>query len=353
MLGNRILRARKALGLSLRDVAKEMALSHAAIKKYEDNKVTPASDVLLKLAKVLHVKVEYFFRPERLMMDNIRYRKHSNMPERDLEKIRVKILDKIEQRLELENLFPSCFIQEFSTIQFAKKIIRIDDVEIFAEAVRKQWGLGLEPILSLIEVLEERGIRVFEIDNQQYTQFHGLYAQANSLPVIVIGNHRPGDRQRFTLAHELGHLLLRDLLSKNLNEEACCNRFAGALLLPKIAIISKLGKHRNQIEPRELGLLKQEFGISMASVLHRIEDVKIISSTLYKKLRKEFEDRGWIHQEPGNPYPSERAYIFEQLVFHALAEDYIGEAKAAEFLNQNLKSFRALRMMEHQHAASH
>jgi len=55
MLGNRIQRARKALGLSLRDLGKQIALSHAAVKKYEDNVVTPSSDVLIKLAKALHV----------------------------------------------------------------------------------------------------------------------------------------------------------------------------------------------------------------------------------------------------------------------------------------------------------
>lgn len=52
MLGNRIQRARKAKGLSLRELDSEIDLSHVAIKKYEDDVVIPSSDILIKLAKV-------------------------------------------------------------------------------------------------------------------------------------------------------------------------------------------------------------------------------------------------------------------------------------------------------------
>src|SRR5690606_20728036 len=105
MFGNRIQRARKALGLSLRDLAEQVALSHAAIKKYEDNEVTPSSDILIKLAKALHVKVEYFFRSKRFTLEKVQYRKHADMPEKQLEEIRAQMLDQIERRVELESLF--------------------------------------------------------------------------------------------------------------------------------------------------------------------------------------------------------------------------------------------------------
>ena len=352
MIGSRIQRARKALGLSLRDIAAQLALSHAAIKKYEDNEVTPSSDILIKLAQALKVKVEYFFRPERFTLANIQYRKHDNMPLQHLEEIQIKMLDKIEQRIELENLFPSTFIHEFLLPSLPKKITHVDDIEALANQVRKEWHLGLEPSTDLIDLFEEHGIKVFEIDNSQYPKFDGFSAKVNDFPVIVIGNQWPGDRQRFTLAHELGHLLLADILSKNLDEEKCCHRFAGAFLLPKPAILAKLGEFRNNIEPIEFNLLKQEFGISMLSILHRAEDTKIISNALYSQLRKEFNKRGWTQQEPGEPYPKETTHIFEQLVFHALAEEYIGESKAAEFMNISIESFRTLRAMERRNASS-
>lgn len=352
MLGSRIQRARKALGLSLREVAAQVNLSHAAIKKYEDNDATPSSDILIKLSQALNVKVEYFFRPERFTLANIQYRKHDKMSSQNLEEIKIKMLDKIEQRIELESLFPSTFIREFLFPNLPKKITQLEDIEILADTVRQEWNLGFEPLTDLIDLFEERGIKIFEINNSQYPKFDGFFAKVNGFPVIVIGNQWPGDRQRFTLLHELGHLLLADILSKDLDEEKCCDRFAGAFLLPKSMILSKLGKHRNNIEPIELNLLKQEFGISMISILHRAEDTKIISSALYSQLRKEFNKHGWTQQEPGEPYPKEKTHIFEQLVFHALAEEYIGESKAAEFMNVSIESFNTLRAMERQNASS-
>lgn len=41
----------------------------------------------------------------------------------------------------------------------------------------------------------------------------------------------PGDRQRFTLAHELGHLLFERRLAENLDVEPAANRFSGGFLV--------------------------------------------------------------------------------------------------------------------------
>ncbi len=353
MLGKRIQRARKALGLSLRDLGEQIAMSHAAIKKYEDNEVTPSSDILIKLAKALHVRVEYFFRPERFTLENIQYRKHADMPERHLEEITAKILDQVERRVELENVFPTAPVKSFSIKNLPKMVIHIDEVEKLADHVRFQWNLGFDPIPDLIDIFEEQGIKVFAIDNEQYPKIDGLYTEVNGMPVVVVGDQRPGDRQRFTLAHELGHLILDNRLADGLDIELCCNRFAGAFLLPKLSLVNVLGEHRNSIEPRELSLLKQEFGISMTGILHRTEEAGIISNNLYSQLRAEFNARGWSKKEPGKRYPKERTHIFEQMIFHALAEEYIGESKAAELMNMPLESFRSLRAMESQDVAHH
>lgn len=346
MFGHRIQRARRALGLSLRSLGEQLGLSHAAIKKYEDNQVIPSSDVLIKLAAVLHVRVEYFFRPERFTLANIQYRTHADMSEQHREEITARILDQIERRVELESLFPSPPIQEFSFK--TTKVLSYEDIELVSNQLRNQWNLGLKPLPDMIDIFEEQGIKVFEIDNQQYPKFDGLSARINNMPIIVIGNQWTGDRQRFTLAHELGHLVLYKSLHPSLEEEKCCDRFAGALLLPKEALLISMGEHRNHIEARELSLLKEEFGISMSSILHRLEDTGIISNKLYHQLRAEYNARGWKKHEPGTQYPKEKTHIFEQMIFHALAEEYIGESKAAELMNISIENFRSLRAMESQ-----
>ena len=63
---------------------------------------------------------------------------------------------------------------------------------------------------------------------QSQAKFDGLAADINGLPFLIVSSQWPGDRQRFTLAHELGHRLLTGRLAPELNEEVACNRFAGA-----------------------------------------------------------------------------------------------------------------------------
>lgn len=63
MLGERLHRARRAAGLSLREVASETGLSHTTIRKWEQGELKPSSSQLIQLAKLYGVRTEYFFRP--------------------------------------------------------------------------------------------------------------------------------------------------------------------------------------------------------------------------------------------------------------------------------------------------
>jgi Zn-dependent peptidase ImmA (M78 family)/transcriptional regulator with XRE-family HTH domain len=347
MFGNRLHQARKAAGLSLRDLGKCIGISHAALKKYEDGLVMPSSDILIGLSRTLNVRIEYFFRPQTVSLDGIEYRKHGALPKKQLNAIAHEVTDRIERRLELENLFPQPPIKPFKPIDgLPATVTTLEQIEKVAERVRAAWSLGLDPIPDLIDALETQGIRVFMVDAHADGKFDGLAARADGMPIVVVGRHWPGDRQRFTLAHELGHLMLEGRLSAHLDEEKACNRFAGAFLFPHVSVHQKFGKHRNAIEIKELGLLKEEFGLSMAGVLHRACDLGIISSAYREEQNKLFHLKGWHQKEPGDSYPSEKAHLFEQLVFHALAEDYIGESKAAELMNMPLQQFRRVRSME-------
>src|SRR5471032_615891 len=104
MIGQRLFRARKAAGLSLRELAAKVDLSHAAIKKYEDELAVPTSATLIKLAQALQVRTEYFFRPETVALEGIEYRKRSSLPKKRLEAIEHEVIDQIERRIELEAL---------------------------------------------------------------------------------------------------------------------------------------------------------------------------------------------------------------------------------------------------------
>ena len=352
MFGIRLQNARKAAGLSLREVGERVGVTHSAIKKYEDGQSMPGSAMLIRLAQALSVRIEYFFRQETLKLESVEYRKRSALGKKQLEAMTHKVLDQIERRVELENLFPKAPIKEFAPLEGLPDVI--DDmaqIEELAETVRLAWQLGLDPICDLVDTLETNGVRVFMVDTEGNGKFDGLAAHVGTMPIIVVCQSWPGDRQRLTLAHELGHLMLKGRLSAALDEERACHRFAGAFLLPRASIFQKLGEHRTKIEWKELSLLKDEFGLSMSAILYRARDLNIISESYHQSKIQWFSMKGWLRHEPGRAFPSEKAHVFEQMVFHALAEGYIGESRAAELMNRTLTDFQHIRSVEGGNAA--
>lgn len=352
-LGIRLQQARKAAGLSLRALADLVALSHAAIKKYEDGEVYPSSDMLIKLTKALKVRIDFFFRPIKVSLENVKFRKRKKLNEQAEEAIKFEVINQIERRLELENLYPVSPVPIFELpADFPQKINSLEELESIAEKLRNHWKLGLAPIHDLIDAFESQGIRVFIIDTDE-EHFDGLSTVINDQAVIVISSRWPGDRQRFNLAHELAHYIFINRLSSELNEEQACNRFAGAFLFPRDAVFQTVGKERHAIEWQELLLFKEQFQLSMGAICYRLKDLEVIQEPYYKSLWIRFRKNGWHRKEPGLEIPSEKAHTFSQMLFHALGEEYIGESKAAELLSCSLTQLKALRQVQDSHAFSH
>ena len=353
MIGARINQARKAAGLSLRALAEKAGITAMAISKYETGKSTPSSGVLLSLAKALDVRTEYFFRPIKVELQEVKYRKHSKLPAKVLQQIGGDVLEQIERFLELERYLPSGPLQTFKLPNnLPVKISNYSEIEQVAANLRHAWDLGVDPIPVLTDMLEERGVKVFQSKALHGDAFDGMEATVNGIPVIVVGSGWPGDRQRFTLAHELGHLILKGRLAADLDEEKAANRFAGAFLVPESEVRKELGDRRTWLEPKELAVLKKAYGLSMGGWKHRANDLGILTDALYLEMVKFFRARGWHKKEPGEPFPAEQPQLFEQLVFHALAEDLISESKAAELLRLPLIKFHAIRNMDHARTAA-
>lgn len=347
MIGERIKQARTAAGLPLRGLAEKAGITAMAISKYETGKSTPSSGVLLSLSKALGVSVEYFLRTERVTLKEIEYRKHTKLPVKVLRQIEGDVIEQVERYLELEHVFPALPIKPFKIPDdLPEHISDYDEIEGVADRMRVAWDLGTNPIPELTDTLEEHGVKVFQTNLFHGNRFDGLAATVNGTPIIVVGSDWPGDRQRFTLAHELGHLLLKGRLSEALDEEKASNRFAGAFLVAKSVVVNELGQRRRWLEPQELCMLKKVYGLSMGGWLHRANDLGILPDAHYQTIARLFRVRGWHKKEPCEDYPREKTQLFTQLVYHALAEDLISESKAAELLRVPLKQFHSLRNMD-------
>jgi transcriptional regulator with XRE-family HTH domain len=262
MLGERIKQARIAAGLSLRGLAEATNnyVSAQVIQKYEQGATNPGSDVLIKLAKVLGVKVEFFFRPDavQVSLSCPDYRKRASVSKKYLESIHAQVKDKVEKYLEIEALFPE---DRFDKISISKlkhrNIHKITDVENLAEDLRNIWALGNDPIESMTDIIEDRGAMVIPLAASD--EFDGLSCWANdTIPVIVVKKGLPGDRQRSDLAHELGHLIMKMSSDNAKDEEKAAKRFSGAFLAPAAAVYREFGKKRHNLDLLELDMLKKK-----------------------------------------------------------------------------------------------
>lgn len=346
MIGERVKRARLAAGLSMDSLGKVAGVSANMIKKYEHDQSMPSSGVLIRLADALNVRSEYFFRPARVELADIEYRKRASLPQKVLNRIKADILDQAERWMELQQLWPNYPVPGFEIPVDLPAVTDLESVDPVADAVRERWQLGFNPLPELISLLESKGVLVIMTDELQAERFDGLQARLNHQPIVAISSGWPGDRQRFTLAHELGHLLLHGRLPDSLDEEQVCNRFAGALLLPAVAAVERMGAVRHHLEWKELELLKQEYGISMAAILYRCRHLGIITESRHKQMMIEFSANDWRKREPGEAVAAETTQLFAQLVYRGLGEGILSSSKAAELLNQPLAEFRQARKMQ-------
>lgn len=346
MIGERLKRARAATGLSMQALGELAGVSANMIKKYEHDVSMPSSGVLLKMSSALGVRTEFFFRPAKVALAQVEYRKKASASIKHIKKIEADVIDQAERWHELAKLWPNSPVPAFSFEAELPPITTEADIELVAEFVRQHWQLGLNPLPGLIDFLESKGILVIITSADNAQAFDGLQAHIGQQPVIVVSAHWPGCRQRFTLAHELGHLLMHGKLPLGMDEEKASNRFASAFLLPQAGVYEHLGTARKSIEPRELYILKHEYGLSMAACLYRAKQLGVISENKHQSLMMFFSKQGWRKHEPGAAFPAEKTSLFEQLVYRALGEQIISESKAAELLQMPLVKLHRSRVMQ-------
>ncbi len=340
-LGERLKSARKRAGLNLRQLAGQVGVSAQAISKYERDLDAPGSAVLIRLSEALGVSLEWLLRPVQVVVSAPAYRSHrSRLRSRKMAQVEEQVREWLERYLTIEEITGE--MQAFTLPdRLGGAIECIEDAEKVAEDLRRAWDLGEGALPDLIATLEGRGVKVGVIPGPDHFDALTLFAN-ESVPVIVVKADIPGDRQRLSLAHELGHLVLRAPQAwEEKAIEAAAFRFAGAFLAPRAAVQRELGVSRMSLDLYELHLLKHRYGISMQAWVHRAHDLGIISVATAQKFYRRFRAQGWHVQEPGDPYPPETTTRLERLVLRALAEGLITEGRVGELLGRPLDRFLA------------
>lgn len=340
IFSRRLKQARLMRGMSLDALSKAMnhAVSRQSINKYEQGRMMPDSKVLLSLASSLGVKVDFFFRPYTVEVGQLNFRKTVKFSEAKVKALKERVQEELERYLEIEQMCASK-----AAFCIAKKETRsTDDAMRFASEVRTNFRLGNDGISNVIEVLEDNGIKVVEIEEND--SFDGLSGFVNgNIPIIVVNSLLPPERKRFAALHELGHLVMSFPEDMNPKEiEACCNSFASEMLIPFSVLVNRIGYRRHDISLAELTNIQVQFGISVDALMHILHERGVISDNRYKTFNKKKHTSDQFKEEvQRSRIPEERSGRFIRMIFRALADELISVSKAAALLNSSVDKIQA------------
>ena len=343
-IGFKIKELRIARAFSLQQLADLSGLSKPAIQQYEDGTINPSNKALQGIAQALGVGVWSFFNLNKNRLELAEFRFGHTLEDMEEEKRAVynEIVVYCQNYIELETILGERipFENPISDI----KIESYEDVEKAVKRLRKKWKLNDNPIDDISGFLEGKGVKIVKVTRD--TQSPGLcgYIQEGDflIPFIIINifeeHVREVTRKRFTILHELAHLLLvfADGVSKDFQEKLC-NKFASAFLLPENVLVEYLGRDRTTISLEELKSIKQIYGISIQGIIYGANAVGLISDStrrdwlvLYENWRAAGDNFGTYsksEEEPGR---------FNRLLTRALVEKRISKEKVADLLDIKL-----------------
>jgi Zn-dependent peptidase ImmA (M78 family)/plasmid maintenance system antidote protein VapI len=328
-----IVLARESRGLTQIDLAEMVSLAQGEISRYENGTRNISDEHLQRIANVLGYPVAFFYHSGQrygLGSSGLHHRKRKTLPARTLDLFIAKInilrfvLDRLMDSVEIEHVqkFPQYDVDEFR-----------GDIEHIAELVRAAWKLPSGPIVDFIGVLEQAGAIVHRINFE--TQKIDALVQwvPPNPPIILINETSPGDRLRFTLAHELGHLIMHDTPRENMEEEA--DRFAAAFLMPARDTLPYFG----HVTLQRLAQLKPYWRVSIAALIRRARDLDAISDRQYRSLNEEMSKLGYRIHEPV-PIPIEKPTLYKEIIDAYLGELNFSVAEIAELVALDEQDFR-------------
>jgi len=302
----RIKEARESRGLSMAELSEKIEVTSQAISQYEKGIINPSPFILKQLSNILEFPYSFFFKPIReKLCDNspVFFRAMKSTPKKYKNAYGYyfewadEIYNYLNKYVKLHELeLPD--ISEYVT----GEPLDFKTIEEIALSVRKQWGIGNEPISNFVELLEDKGITLCRIKfgNRKIDAFSQWY---NGNPYIFLGSEKGSAvRSRFDAAHELGHLLLHphmkleDVYKKEKLDiiEAEANYFAGALLMP-ITSFPKEVIH-NSID--YLLLLKEKWRVSISAIIMRSKQLNLFTENQINYLNRQMTSRQMWRNEP-------------------------------------------------------
>ncbi|BBC72633.1 conserved hypothetical protein [Altererythrobacter sp. B11] len=287
-LGRQIRRKSQAELVKLLDGA----LTQGTLSKLEHGRIQPQPEIVAKLAEALQLRESFFYRSAYVREPMVSYhRKRAKLAAKDQDAVHglaevfrlnlKSLLDSVELDMTLPPL-PAVDPDEYGR-----------DIEEIARLLRQRWQLPKGPIEDLTKLAERAGIVIMAFDFGSELIDGFCQHSCDGLPAIIyINSNQPKDRYRFSLAHEIGHLICHQ--TPHPEQEIEANRFASEFLMPTREI-------RNDFEPVSLSKfmdLKLYWGTSMQALIYKAWQVGCLSDRMKKYYFIEMSKRGFKKREP-------------------------------------------------------
>lgn len=299
--------ARHLRELTQKEAADLLGISQGKLSKAEKGLQPLPPDILSKLPEVYQLPMSFFEQPtDTSQVGHVYYRCQASIP--------AKIRDSLDaqvrvQKMAIDQLVEACELPDFEWT-FMKPSESLTPTEI---ARRTRYALGVHrgPIANLTVLLEDHGIIIQKLDFGT-EKMDGLTSITDKGHKIIFLNTRmPNDRIRFSLAHELGHLIMHFQVVPEdpsvIEDEA--NEFASEFLMPAQEIAGSL----KYLSAPVLATLKQHWKVSMRALIRRARDLNMINDSTYRNFQIMFSKKGYNKREPV-PLSYERSNIIHDVI---------------------------------------
>lgn len=292
---------RNFLCITQKDLAERTGLTQGTVSKLESGLQTPSPEVLARVSTVLGFPAEFFLQPVTVLPPATPFqRKRKSLSARVYQQIEAQAnlyrmhSEVLLRAVELTNGLPSLVENEQSPVEVARSI-------------RSFLRISRGPIQNVTALVEQMGVMVFGFDYGT-DLIDGFTMATASNAYIFVNQGIPADRWRFSISHELGHLLMHRYPHAMIEDEA--NTFASELLMPEEDIRPQL---RSVTRLEELLKLKSYWKVSVAALVMRMTSLKLRSPNQLRYFWMQIGQRGWRTCEP-NPLDRETPTLVEEML---------------------------------------
>lgn len=300
--------ARQARGLSQTELAALLNITQGRLSKIESGLLPVSDDLLTVMVRQLHFPPGFFQQTGRTLgvgVAELFHRKRQN--------VSAKVLDKIHAVIEIRSVHHVKALLRSSEIECKIPQFDVDayggQADDIARMLRATWTLPKGPIPNLTRVIEDAGGVVIPFDFETHL-IDAISRWVPGLPPLFFVNRMvPTDRLRWSLAHELGHMVMHALPTPEIEQQA--DAFAAEFLVPAREARSDLAN----VTLPSLANLKRYWKVSMQALLRRAENIGTITRNQARYLWSQMARAGYRTREPIELDPTiERPDLLRELV---------------------------------------